>query len=96
MDNIRGEFFEGKGPEIDLSKLKVRIQTAVIWPNGEAHKNETDLPLLVVLKGKEDENVLAEEWLKLMNFAASDSGILEPGEYLQLVRRDNNDDTGKN
>lgn len=78
---------------IDLSNVKVKIQTAVTWPNGEVHKNETDVPLQMILQSHEEgENVLAVEWLKLMNFVGNDSGILDPGEYLQLVRRKINDD----
>lgn len=82
---------------IDLSHLKVKIQTAVTWPNGEVHKNETDVPLQMILQSHEEgENVLAIEWLKLMNFAGNDSGILDPGEYLQLVRRNIDDNSRKN
>ena len=91
--------YDGEWPpeqnDVDVSKMKVTISTCVEWPNGETHKFQTEIPLMMVLgKHETGENILAEEWLKLMNFAGNDSGVLDSNEHLSLVRR--KDDTSEN
>ena len=70
--------------------MKVVVSMQVRWPNGECHKMEVDVPLLMLLD--DEEHVMSEEWLRLIDFYSRDAGMIQPNQHLQLITKDPEDD----
>jgi hypothetical protein len=68
--------------EPDLNKLKVEINVEVKWPTGERHKLEMDIPVAVLLM---NDGMLAEDWLRMLDFFSHDAGILNEKQRVRLI-----------
>ena len=76
--------FEDEEPMF-FGDLAVTLDCQITWPNGESQEVIARVPLEVLLTNREH---FAEEWLRMLDFAAHSGGILKANQHLTLVTRD--------